>query len=98
MSNFVNPEIEALEELEEVVRRVCEEADTWRRRALIAEAEQRELGKDHDAVGTRRRIMELEARNKDLEGRLTRARERVSDLLAKLRFLEDQVRLEEQRR
>lgn len=95
MSDSDNPEREALEELETLVRRVTDQADHWRRRALRAEADRAALGEDHDAVGARQRILELERRNAELTARLETARERVEHLARRLRFLEEQVAIEE---
>lgn len=85
------PEFEALGELEEVIRHLTDELAAWRRRALRAEAE---LGGEHDAVTSRERIVELERENRALEKRVESARKRVSDLLSRLRFLEEQVTME----
>lgn len=98
MSNDERPELQALDELERAVADLTGELSSWRRRALRAEGEQAELGSGYDAVGNRERIMELEAENKDLLSRLAAARTRVNELLGRLRFLEEQVALEEQAR
>ena len=95
MSDSAHPEHEALVQLESVIGRVTEELAGWRRRALKAEADRSALGQDHDAVGTRERIRDLEVRNADLEARLAAARDRTELLLSRLRFLEEQVALEE---
>lgn len=98
MSNAESPELEALESLERVIRNLAAEMASWRRRALRAEARQGELGVDHDVVASRERIVELEETNADLESRLNAAGERVERLVDRLRFLEEQVGLEEQPR
>lgn len=92
------PELAAFAELEEVLGKVTGELAAWRRRALKAEASRSELGADHDAVASRERIVDLEDRNGDLENRLEQARERVSELLRRLRFLEEQAAVEGQNR
>lgn len=92
------PELQALAELEEVLGKVTGELAAWRRRALQAEASRSEMGADHDAVASRERIVDLESRNGDLESRLDMARERVSELMRRLRFLEEQAAVEEQSR
>ena len=89
--------IAALEELEGVLSNLREGVADWRRRALKAEAEQAELGKS-DAVGDREHVRQLESDNADLHKRLEATRVRVHDLLSRLRFLEEQVALEEQAR
>ena len=96
MSSGENPEFQALTELETVIRNLANAMATWRRRALKAEAQQTELGVDHDAVAARERIIELEETNADLAARLDAARERVGRLVDRLRFLEEQVGVEEQ--
>ena len=98
MSNNVGPEFEALEHLREVVDKLTGELAGWRRRALKAEQEQSELGVDHDAVASRERILELEATTTEQDQRLGIARARVEELLARLRFLEVQVIVDEERR
>lgn len=92
------PEFEALHELEEVLKHLTDELAGWRRRALKAEAERVELGVDHDVVATRERIVELEQENRELEERMEHARKRVTALLGRLRFLEEQVTVEESSR
>ncbi len=95
MSNDERPDLEALEELRDVLTKLKDELAAWRRRALKAEADQAELGVEHDAVASRERIVDLEAANQELEQRLEAARERVTELLGRLRFLEEQVAIEE---
>ncbi len=98
MSNDERPEFTALSELEQVLTSLSEELSSWRHRAQRAEAQHAELGADHDAVAARERIVELEKENADLGQRLDAARHRVDDLISRLRFLEEQVALEEQNR
>jgi predicted nuclease with TOPRIM domain len=98
VSNVERPEFQALTELERVLQHVKDELASWRRRALKAEAHRAEMGMDHDVVATRERIRELELENEQVNGRLQAARTRVDDLLTRLKFLEEQVRLEEQAR
>lgn len=95
MSYDERPEFQALAELERVLAGVAEELAAWRRRAQRAEAA---LGEDRDVVGQRERVMALEAENRDLRARLAAARGRVEELLKRLRFLEEQMELEERRR
>ncbi len=87
--------LRALAELETIVAHVSGELSAWRRRALKAESHQGGLGLDHDAIAARARIVELEQANAELTARLEGARERVAALLERLRFLEEQVSLEE---
>ncbi|MCH6546889.1 MAG: hypothetical protein IH798_00445, partial [Gemmatimonadetes bacterium] len=53
---------------------------------------------DGDIVDARARIVHLEGENKDLRGRAQHARHRVTELLTRLRFLEEQTAPEEARR
>jgi hypothetical protein len=96
VSNVAGPELEALTELRSVLHALTEELASWRRRALKAEAQQIEFAGGHDVVASRERIVALEAENADLHGRVEAARGRVSELAQRLRFLEQQVALEEQ--
>jgi predicted nuclease with TOPRIM domain len=89
------PEFQALRELEDVLKHLTDELAAWRRRALKAEGERAELGADHDVVASRERIVELERENRELQERVERARKRVTDLLGRMRFLEEQVTMEE---
>ncbi len=98
MSSDERPELAALAELERVVEHVKDELASWRRRALKAEADRTSSGASNDAAVFKARIKELEADKAALVGRLKAARARVDDLLARLRFLEEQVELEEQNR
>lgn len=95
MSDAARHEQEVLADLEAVIGRVVEEVAGWRRRALKAEADRAALGEDHDAVASRARILELERHNAELTARLSSAQERVEMLIERLRFLEEQVALEE---
>ena len=95
MSNDEKLEFQALAELEDVLHQLTGELAAWRRRAHRAEAA---LGADRDAVGTRERLTTLEAENLQLTDRLGAARERLSELVKRLQFLEEQVMLENQSR
>jgi hypothetical protein len=56
------------------------------------------MGIDHDAVASREMIFELEQDNQERGDRLMLVRERVNGLLARLKFLEEQVDMDEQSR
>ncbi len=98
MSNAEKPEFQALEQLESTIREVSDELATWRRRAHKAESDHVDLSGDGDIVDARARIVHLEGENKHLLGRVQDARHRVSELLSRLRFLEEQTAAEEARR
>ena len=94
MSNSARPELQALAELEGVVRHLAEELAGWRRRALKAEADRAEMGGGHDTVASREKVVKLEKENRELKDRVEGARARVGDLLKRLRFLEEQADVE----
>ena len=96
MSNEERPEFQALEELRDVLTALSSELSAWRRRALTAEAEQTQLQLDSDLVASRERMVALQSENAELKQRLDTAHGRVSELIARLRFLEEQVAMEEQ--
>ncbi len=98
MSNAGRPDLAALEELKKVLDEVTSELSSWRGRALKAEGEREQMGAEYDAVANRERILELETQNVELTTRLDAARSRVNDLIGRLRFLEEQVAMEEQSR
>jgi predicted nucleic acid-binding Zn-ribbon protein len=94
VSNVDRPEVRALEDLEEVVGLIVEELSTFRRRAKQAEAAQAKVGTSDELSAARLRIEELEAENQDLRARVEAARSRVTDLLSRVQFLEEQVSAE----
>jgi uncharacterized protein involved in exopolysaccharide biosynthesis len=98
VSNAEKPEFQALEQLESAIREVSDELAMWRRRAHKAESGRVDLSGDGDIVDARARIVHLEGENKDLRGRAQHARRRVTELLTRLRFLEEQTAPEEARR
>ncbi|MCH7489608.1 MAG: hypothetical protein IID05_02830 [Gemmatimonadetes bacterium] len=87
-SNGERPEFRALEELEEAVRQVSEELAGWRKRAHRAEGS---AGGDGDIVSAHERVVELESENENLRHLIEQARTRVTGLLTRLRFLEEQT-------
>ena len=94
MSNGERAELRALQDLESVVTRVTEELTSFRRRAQRAEAARAELGLDTDLVGATGRVRDLEDENHRLHARLELAGGKVRELLARLRFLEDQMTMD----
>lgn len=91
MSNAEKPEFQALRELEEVADRVAEELNAFRRRALQAEADRARLDEAPDLLAARDQMARLERENRELQQRVEYARERVSELLSRLEFLEEQI-------
>jgi hypothetical protein len=86
-----------LTELEKVIGHVSEELASWRRRAHKAEADSATWSERGD-IDEHRRITELEAENQELRGRIALARDRVNELVMRLRFLEEQAAMEATRR
>jgi len=85
------PDLEALRELEDVLRHFTEELAGWRRRALSAEARVAEAARlAGGGDGGLGRVEELEDVNRALEQRLGTARAQVLEILNRLRFLEQQ--------
>jgi len=77
--------LEAIDQLESVLRDVAEELAGWRSRAQKAEAELK-------VRGSPVKNAELESENKALRQRVEGARSRVHDLMQRLSFLEEQAR------
>lgn len=95
MSNDGRPEFRALAELERVLMHVQNELASFRRRAHKAESDRAGMGVGHDIVASREKITELERDRAETSDRVVAARDRVDGLLARLRFLEEQVDTEE---
>ncbi len=87
-----------LDGLELAIRRLLDDHRACRRRALVAERRVQELeaalnqlrADGPDPLALRRRIEQLEAENRELQGRVTEAAERVRRLLARASFLEEE--------
>ncbi len=86
------PDLDALRELEEVLRHLGEELASWRRRALTAEGRVSDHSRATGGEG-QHRLRDLEDANRRLEQRLDQARARVTELLGRLDFLEQQAPL-----
>ncbi len=91
MSYEGRAEFRALAELERVLMHVQNELASFRRRAHKAESDRAEMGMSQDIVASREKITQLERDKDESTERLGVARERVDGLLARLRFLEEQV-------
>lgn len=85
-SGAERPDLDALSELEEVLRHLESELAAWRRRALSAESRLSDLGGPADAPGSQ----VLEDENRMLSQRLLAAKGRLGELLDRLQFLEQQ--------
>jgi len=90
-SDSERPDIEAFEELQQLVRHLGDELATFRRRALQAEARVKAI---ESAPGGPRlspeKIEKLEHENADLKKRLDVARKRTRQVLERVRFLRQQ--------
>jgi predicted nucleic acid-binding Zn-ribbon protein len=86
VSGDARPDLEALRELEEVLRHFETELASWRRRALSAESRLNEVAGGESGASQAR----LEEENRALAQRLQAARGHLGDLLDRLRFLEQQ--------
>ncbi len=89
-SDGERPDLKALTALEDVLRSLESELSTWRRRALAAESKGVELSRALDADETKTHSRQLEKEGRELAGRIEAARARVTDLIARLSFLEQQ--------
>ena len=90
-SDSERPELQAFEELQQLVRHLGAELATFRRRALQAEARVKAF---ESAPGGARvnpeRVESLEVENADLKKRLDSARARTRQVLDRVRFLRQQ--------
>lgn len=84
------PDLDALRELDDVLHHLTEELAGWRRRALSAESKVADAARFAESDGGAGRIQELEDANQGLERRLVTARTQVQEIIARLRFLEQQ--------
>ena len=90
-SDSDRPDLEAFQELQQLVRHLGDELAAFRRRALQAEARVKALeGSPGAARVTPERIERLETENADLKRRLESARTRTRQVLDRVRFLRQQ--------
>jgi hypothetical protein len=98
MSDHARPDVEAVRELETLVRQMAEQLASFRRRALSAEERLRHLdtADEHpDPPRVRERIRALEQENASLRGRLDAATARTRSVLERVHFLRQQAQLED---
>ena len=95
MSANDRPEVRAYRELETLVHNLGDELAAFRKRALTAENQLKEAGGAGDparrADGSPQRAGELDEESQALQTRLTRAEERVRQMLDRVRFLRQQL-------
>jgi len=86
------PDLDAFLELEEVLHHLADELGAWRKRALTAEARVADHLRAQGIGDTSLlRLKELEEENRAMEQRLGAARTRLSELIGRLGFLEEQA-------
>jgi hypothetical protein len=90
VSGGERPDLEALSELEEVLRHLGDELASWRRRALGAEAKLAEQARAMAEGGDASALERLETENARLKQRLEQASVRVAGIVDRLKFLEQQ--------
>ncbi|HKN68149.1 MAG TPA: hypothetical protein VJW73_17815 [Gemmatimonadaceae bacterium] len=98
MSDHARPDVEAVRELETLVRQMAEQLASFRRRALSAEERLRHLDTHDDQPDpprVRERIRALEQENASLRGRLEAATTRTRSVLERVHFLRQQAQLED---
>lgn len=98
MSDHARPDVEAVRELETLVRQMAEQLASFRGRALSAEERLRHLdtADEHpDPPRVRERIRSLEQENASLRGRLEAATTRTRSVLERVHFLRQQAQLED---
>ncbi len=93
---YERPDLQAVEEVETLVRHLLDELGGWRRRCLKAEAELQQARESGPNAGSspravRDRVVQLETENQLLRRRVDAARERVQALVGRLSFLEEQA-------
>ena len=95
MSANDRPEQRAFAELETLVRHLGEELAAFRRRALVAESQLRDAEPAARGTGAlAERLESLESENAELRTRVTRAEERVRQMMERLRFLRQQLQVQ----
>lgn len=101
MSDSERSDLAAFRELEQVVHGLADAMAGWRRRALRAEAQLRELEERAAAAAASpidpARLEELERVNALLSARVDAARERTRQLLDRVRFLRQQHEMQVER-
>ena len=98
MSDHARPDVEAVRELETLVRQMAEQLASFRRRALSAEERLGHLdaADEHpEPPRVRERIRALEQENASLRGRLEAATTRTRSVLDRVHFLRQQAQIED---
>src|SRR4051812_14965952 len=98
MSEHARPDVEAVRELETLVRTLGEQLASYRRRALAAEEKLRHIDSTADSPDpphVRERMRALEKENATLRGQLDAATVRTRSMLERVHFLRQQAQIEE---
>jgi len=97
MSDHARPDVEAVRELESLVRSLGDQLASYRQRALTAEERLRHIddASDHPVPPhLRERIRGLEQENASLRGQLDAATSRTRSVLERVHFLRQQSQTE----
>jgi len=86
-------DLRAFRELESLVHSLGDELTTFRRRALAAEAQLKESGREVTPAGAGGAHADVAAENRELRGRVEHAEQRVRQLMERVRFLRQQIQL-----
>ncbi|MGH7624674.1 MAG: hypothetical protein ACREOJ_05055 [Gemmatimonadaceae bacterium] len=100
MSDSARPDLEALDELEQLIRSLADEMATWRHRAHDAEARLRTVDERTAQTAAGKpspEMVALSRENEELKQRLEGAKLRTRQLLDRLRFLRQQHETEVKR-
>jgi predicted RNase H-like nuclease (RuvC/YqgF family) len=91
VSDSERPDVEALHELEQLIRTLGDEMAAWRRRAHEAEAHLKDVAPGAvKNLGSGPGAEALERENRELKHRLEAAKKRTKQLLDRMRFLRQQ--------
>lgn len=91
-SDSERPELEAYNELQQLIRHLADELASFRKRALTAESRLKALDAGEPDPKATGRSSELERENRELRARLDGAAERTRQMLDRVRFLRQQAK------
>ena len=91
-SDSERPELEAYNELQQLIRHLADELASFRKRALTAEGRLKALDAGEPDPKSTGRASDLERENRELRARLDGAAERTRQVLDRVRFLRQQAK------
>ena len=91
-SDSERPELEAYNELQQLIRHLADELASFRKRALTAEGRLKALDAGEPDPRATGRASDLERENRELRARLDGAAERTRQMLDRVRFLRQQAK------